>query len=242
MNYKVTIDKFEGPLDLLLHLIKQSDIDICDISVEKITQQYFEYITTMEQMNLNIASEYLVMAAELIEIKSNILLPKKNENNEDDYEEDPREQLINRLLLYKQYKEVSQSLKGLEEERQKIYSKEPSDLRDYVEDNQLKMNQDLTLDDLISAFNKFLKKQVEDMPLNTKITKREYSVNERSTEIRKILRERRKIEFKELFDVFNKEYIIVTFLAILDLAKKQVLDLKQENNFNQIYLIAKGSE
>ena len=98
MDYKVEINNFEGPMDLLLHLIKKSEVDICDISILDITKQYMDYINLMESLNLNIASEYLVMAAELIEIKSSILLPKKHVEVEDDYEDDPRENLINRLI------------------------------------------------------------------------------------------------------------------------------------------------
>ena len=129
---------------MLLHLIKQSNLDICDISIEQITQQYFDYISAMERLNLNIASEYLVMAAELIEIKSNTLLPNKNNENSDEYEEDPREKLINRLLVYKQYKEITSTLKELEEERQQSYSKEPSDMAEYVENKNQVINDDIT--------------------------------------------------------------------------------------------------
>ena len=97
MEYKFTIDKFQGPLDLLLHLIKESDINIFDINVAEITEQYLNYIESMENLNLNIDSEYLVMAAELIEMKSRVLLPQDNQDEVDEYEEDPRESLINRL-------------------------------------------------------------------------------------------------------------------------------------------------
>ena len=110
MNYTIEINNFEGPLDLLLHLIKKAELDICEISIVEITKQYLDYINLMESMNLNIASEYLTMAAELIEIKSSILLPKKKIDNEDDYEEDPKENLINRLIEYEKYKEISEVL------------------------------------------------------------------------------------------------------------------------------------
>ena len=107
MQYKVTIENFDGPLDLLLHLIKEQDIDIYDIKIEEITEQYLDYIRAMKELNLSVASEYLVMATELIEMKSKMLLPKKVIETEDDYEEDPREVLIERLLAYKKYKEVT---------------------------------------------------------------------------------------------------------------------------------------
>ena len=110
MRYEVKINEFEGPLDLLLHLIKQSNIDIYEISLEEITNQYLDYIKQMEKLNLDIASEYLVMASELLEYKSRSLLPKK-EIEDDEYEEDPKEELIKRLVDYKKYKEVTETCK-----------------------------------------------------------------------------------------------------------------------------------
>ncbi len=241
MDYKITINNFDGPLDLLLHLIKQSNIDIFDISIEEITKQYLSYIRAMEKLNLNIASEYLSMAAELIEIKSSILLPN-NKNDEDEYEEDPREQLINRLLEYKQYKEVTSVFKGLEELRREIYTKGPSSLGFCQDEEETKLESEITVDDLLAAFQKFLDRRLLDQPLNTSVTKREYSVFERSLEIKNILKTKKKVSFDELFDVFTKEYVVITFLSILELAKKQELELKQENNFKEIYLVLKGSE
>ena len=176
MDYKITIDQFEGPLDLLLHLIKESDIDICDISIVEITNQYLNYINAMESMNLDIASEYIVMAAELIEMKSLVLLPKP-EKIEDDYEEDPRQQLITKLLDYKQYKEMTSVFKNLEEQRQELYTKEPSDLKQYGISFEPKLSDDVTLNDLMDALNKFLENRDKNKPLNTKITSKEYSVS-----------------------------------------------------------------
>ena len=122
------IDKFEGPLDLLLHLIKEDNIDIYDIKIETITKQYLDYIESMKELNLSVASEYLVMAAELIEMKSKLLLPKKQLEETDEYEEDPREVLIEKLLIYKRYKEVTSEFKELESSRKMIFTKEPFNL------------------------------------------------------------------------------------------------------------------
>jgi segregation and condensation protein A len=240
MDYKITIDNFDGPLDLLLHLIKQSNIDIFDISIDQITKQYLEYIKAMENLNLNIASEYLIMAAELIEMKSSILLPN-NEVNNDEYEEDPREKLINRLLEYKRYKEVTSIFKNLEEVRKTIYTKDPSSLAMY-QDSDVKVVSDLTSNDLFLAFQKFLERKELEKPLNTTITKKEYSIKERSNEIRNILRTKKQVSFFDLFEIITKEYIVVTFLSILELSKKQEVEIKQENNFEEIYLVHKGSE
>jgi len=238
MEYKIMCPEFEGPLDLLLHLIKESNIDICDISIEVITKQYLDYINKMEELNLNIASEYLVMAAELLEIKSLTLLPKKEIENDDEYEEDPREELIRRLLEYEKYKTVTQVLKECESKRNEIYTKEPSDLENIIVRNN-EVEENFSIDDLLKAFSKLLERKEFEKPLNTKITNKEYSVHERSSEIKTILKNKKKVEFSELFEIYTKDYLVVTFLSILDLAKKQELLINQDNNFNKIYLEAK---
>lgn len=235
MEYKIMINEFEGPMDLLLHLIKKSDIDIFDIEVEEITKQYLDYIHMMEEMNLDIASEYLIMAAELIEIKSAMLLPKP-EVVDDEYEEDPREKLIQRLIEYKRYKEITSAFRDLEEERQQYYTKEVSDMREYSNPDASVSIGDITLDDLTEAFKKFLERKELEKPLNTKITKKEYSVSERSREIRSLLKKKKKVEFTELFEVITKDYVVVTFLSILDLARKSELKIVQEDNFSKIFL------
>ncbi len=240
MNYTIMIDSFEGPLDLLLHLIKQSNINIWDISIDEVTKQYFNYINQMEKMNLNIASEYLIMAAELIEIKSSSLLPKK-EIDDDNYEEDKRENLINRLIEYEQYKNISGKLKELEDGRREIHTKDPSNIEIFRETIKYDEKQ-LDIDILMKAFSDFLKRREDDKPLDTRITNKEYSVDRRNIEIRDILKIRKKLDFFELFDKKNKDYIVVTFLSILDLAKKQEIEILQENNFKNIILKIKESE
>lgn len=236
------ISEFEGPLDLLLHLIKESSIEIFDIEIEKVAEQYMEYIHCMETLNLNIASEYLTMAAELIEMKSNSLLPKRNTELEDDYEEDPRERLIERLLEYQRYKEVTPKLQELEEQRHEYFSKNPESLKEYVDISYENVELDIQLEDLLEAFKKMLERKELEKPLQTKITKKEYSVSARSNEIRQLLTKKKRIEFRELFSIITKDYVIVTFLSILDLARKQELCITQDHNFNQIVLEAKGSD
>ena len=238
MKYNVYIPEFEGPLDLLLHLIKQSNIDIYDISIDDITKQYLDYINKMEEMNLDIASEYLVMAAELIEIKSNMLLPKK-EIEDDEYEEDPKDKLIKRLLEYESYKNLTNKFKKLEEYRHEVYTKERNSLTEY-QDEDKDIDYGVNLDDLINALNKFLEEKELEKPLNTKITNKEYSITKRSGEIRKILKKKKKISFNELFDVITKEYVVVTFLSILNMTRKQEIIIEQENNFKDIFIKEKG--
>ncbi len=235
MEYIVTIDKFQGPLDLLLHLVKQTNLDIYEIKIEEIISQYFDYIKQMEEMNLNIASSYLVMAAELLEIKALMLLPK-NEEIIDEFEEDPKDRLIKRLIEYQNYKELTSDFQELESKRHEYYTKLPSNLSDYDLKNNGSLPDNIDLNDLLNAFNKFLERQQFQKPLNTKIANKEYSVFERSLEIKKIIKEKKKVKFEELFDIKNKGYIVVTFLSILNLAKTNEIKIEQENNFDNIYL------
>jgi Uncharacterized conserved protein len=232
MEYSVNLPSFDGPLDLLLHLIKQSDIDICDISIVDITKQYLDFIQKMENMNLDVASEYLVMAAELVEMKSRVLLPT---NDEIDEEEDPREELIQRLLDYQHYKDSTETFKELEEIRKEVHTKEPSDLLEYREDIE-NIDYGVSLDDLLEAFSKFVKSKEFQKPLNTKIANKEYSIGKRCVQIRDILRNKKKVKFQELFDIMTKEYVVVTFLAILNLSKKQEIEIKQDKNFDNIII------
>lgn len=235
MNYTVKIDAFDGPLDLLLHLIKVSNIQICDIQIHEITKQYLDYINQMERFNLNVASEYLVMASELIEMKSRSLLPIKIEE-EDSYEEDPREQLIQKLIDYSRYKEVTNAFKKLEQERKQMHTKEPS-MEVYRKPDTLEDG--LSLNHLLEAFQKFLERKELEKPLPTKITTKEYSVHQRNVEIRNLLKQKKQISFSDLFTFYQKDYVVVTFLSILDLAKKQELKLKQTQNFDDIVLVGK---
>lgn len=229
--YEVTIDNFSGPMDLLLHLIKQSKMDIMNIKLEIIIDEYLDYIKKMDEMNLDIASSYLVMAAELLEIKSKMLLPK-TELDED--EEDPKERLINRLILYEQYKEQINSFKELENERGNYYTKIPSDLSEYQTDEKKALISDVTLDDLVNAFEKFLERVDFEKPIHTKVTKKELSVEDRITSIKARFKKEKKIDFYDLFETKTKEYVVVTFLAILEMAKNRELTIYQDNNFGNI--------
>ena len=242
MEYTFKTLEFEGPLDLLLHLIKESSIEIFDIQIEQIAEQYLDYIHHMEELNLNIASEYLTMAAELIEMKSNYLLPKRVVEDQDAYEEDPREKLIQKLLEYQKYKEVTPKLQEIEEQRKEYFSKEPETLQEYRDVSTDVVDLGIDLNDLLEAFKKMLERKELDQPLQTKITKKEYSVSARSNEIKKLLKEKKRVEFQELFEVVTKEYVVITFLSILDLARKQELYITQNKNFNQIVLELKESE
>ena len=233
VNINFKINEFEGPLDLLLHLIKENKMDIMNIEIEKITEQYISYLNEQEKMNLEIASEYLVMASELIELKSKLLLPNPKVEETEEEQVDPREELVNRLLEYQAYKEITKVLKEKEELRKEIYTKSPENIKNYIEED-TKLSSDITLDDLVEAFKKYLERKKESRPLKTKVTTNEISVSSRRLEIKSILKKKPKVSFFELFPVLNKEYIVATFLAILEMAKNKELKITQNKNFDDI--------
>lgn len=236
MIYNFCINDFEGPLDLLLHLIRSSKMDIYEINVESITRQYLDFINHSKDLSVDIASEYLVMAAELIHLKSRILLNKKEETEEDsEYEFNNEEDLKNKLLEYERVKKLTSSFKELEEKRSAFYTKLPSDLSEF-KDEHLALDSDVSLEDLINSFELFLSRQKLNKPLNTKITKRELSVTERTSQIRKILKQSKKCEFTSLFEEFSKPYIVVTFLSILEMSKNKELLITQDKTFGNIML------
>ena len=236
MDYSVKIDEFEGPLDLLLHLIKQSNINIQDIDISVITAQYLDYINKMDELNINVAASYLVMAAELMEIKSKSLLPRtEEESTEEDDEEVSKERLINKLIEYQKYKDMTSTFKALELERQKIYIKSPEKISNYI-DNTITNDGDTSIDDLVNAFKGFLERLDREKPITTKITNKEYSVKSRKQGLRKLLKEHPRVKFTELFEETNTPYIVVTFLSILEMTKEKEIALRQDGNFKDIII------
>lgn len=236
MEYCIKINEFEGPLDLLLHLVKESNIDIYDININEITTQYLDYIQKQEELNIDVSSEYLVMAATLMEIKSKSLLPsEKKQEEEIDEEEISRESLIQKLVEYQRYKEITKDFKALELNRKNIYTKAPSKLNEML-DTKFVNDTDTTVDDLLKAFTLFLERKNMEKPITTKITSKEYSVRKRKSDIKSYLLTKGKAEFSELFTIHSKSFIVVTFLSILELAKEDEVVLNQESNFDKIYI------
>lgn len=231
METNFIINDFEGPLDLLLHLIKTSKMDIYNIKIEEITKQYVDFINSMKEMNLTVASEYLVMASELIELKSKMLLPR----TEEEEEEDPREDLVNRLIEYQKYKDMISAFKELEHERKDIFTKDPINYNE-LSDNYIENDGTISLDDLVNALSKFLERKELEKPISTKITKKEISVQDRTRDIRNILSKKKKVSFFDLFEVKTREYVVVTFLSILEMAKFGEIEIVQEDNFNNIII------
>ena len=234
MDIEFKIDEFSGPLDLLLHLIKINKMNILDIEIEKITSQYLEYLDKMEEMNLEVTSNYLVMASELIYIKSRMLLPNAKKEETVELEEDPRADLVNRLIEYKSYKEITNILKEKELERGNVYTKTPEDIKKYLKENEKVFNDNVSIDDLTEAFKKFLMRKNAEKPLKTKVTEKEIKVSDRKVRIKNILKSNRKIKFSSLFEDYSKEYVVATFLAILELAKEGEISIVQTDSFGDI--------
>lgn len=236
--YQVKLDGFEGPLDLLLHLIKQYEIDIYDIPVAEITEQYLTYIHTFKVLELDIASEYLVMASTLVAIKSQMLLPKQEMDAEiEEYEEDPHEELMNRLIEYRKYKEAAEKLKAREEEASHTYTRPPMALDDFASDKPTVVQGDVTIYDMLGALGKMLERKKWKEPFDTKVERNEVSIEERMTDVMNTVRQAgRGVRFDELFPVRSRTHIVVTFLALLELMKDQLVYCKQVKHFDTLYL------
>ena len=242
MGIPVKLQVFEGPLDLLLHLIDKNKIDIYDIPIVEITNQYMEYIKAMEKEDLNVMSEFLVMAATLLDIKCKMLLPK--EVNEDGEEEDPRQELVEQLLEYKMYKYMSYELKDRELESERVMYKTPTIPQEVMEYEQpVNLDEllgDLTLQKLNHIFKDVMKRQVDKIDSVRskfgKIEKEEVTVSDKLVFVTDYAREHKKFSFRTLLTKqSSKTQIVVTFLALLQLMKEGVLYIEpQEQPFDDI--------
>ncbi len=248
MGIPIKLEAFEGPLDLLLHLIDKNKINIYDIPIVLITEQYMEYISAMQSKDMEIMSEFLVMAATLLNIKSKMLLPK-NVVEETKEEEDPRKELVERLLEYKMYKYMSYELKDRQIDASKMLYKQPTipkEVKNFKEEVNLdELLSDLTLNKLHSIFKSVMKKQVEKIdPIRSKfgkIEKEEVNQEEKMIYIEAYAKEHIHFSFRQLLEVqSSKMDMIVTFLGILELMKMGVLNIKQEAIFDDIFITYTG--
>lgn len=241
--YEVKLDAFTGPLDLLLHLIQRLEIDIYDIPMAEITAQYIEHIHAMKELELNEASEYLVMAATLLAIKSRMLLPIHEGEMEDAEFEvdgpDPREELVTKLIEYKKYKEAAVQLKNLESNRSEVFTRPPSDLSDLASDEQLTLfDTNVNVYDMLSAFQKLLRRKQLKKPLSTRITRKETSVRDQMYAVVNSLKGLGgRTTFSKLFPYEDKSTLVITFLSLLELMKRQIVFVEQENNFEDLTVI-----
>jgi segregation and condensation protein A len=243
MSIPVKLEAFEGPLDLLLHLIDKNKINIYDIPIVVITEQYLDYIKHMETKNLEIMSEFLVMAATLINIKSKMLLPAPE--NEEEEEVDPRQELVERLLEYKMYKYISEELKDKQLDASRALYKLPTipkEIADYHEDiNVDELLSDLTLAKLHEIFKSIVKKQVDKIdPIRSKfgkIEKEEINLSRKFVQIQEYGLLHKSFRFRSLLEaVHTKMETIVTFLGILELIKIGRIRIEQEYLFDDIQI------
>lgn len=237
MTYNFCVSDFEGPLDLLLHMVKESKVDIYEINIRTIIEEYLDFIHSMEEKNIDIASEYLVMASELIHLKSKLLINRRDEEeaSEDEFSIVSEEDLRNKLLEYEKYKQITKDFQELEEKRGEVYTKLPESLKEYIEESGIQKGE-FDANDLFQAYKLFIERQKLLKPLNTKITKRELSVDDKIKDIRNVLKIRKKINFLELFTEITKEGVVVTFLSILEMCKNNEVWLVQEDNFSPIMI------
>ena len=235
MNCTFYINDFEGPLDLLLHLVKQSKMNIYDINLFDLIKEYLDFINKMQDLNIDVASEYLSMASELVHLKSKMLINKKDDEEEadDEFNIKSEEDLRNKLLEYENIKNITGEFKNLELKRNEIYTRFPENLKEYYEKEEIPKGL-YDADILYKAFLEVEKKLKLLKPLDTTITKKEISVLERTKEIKDILRLRGKVDFYSLFSINTREYIVITFLTILTMSKNKELKIIQEDNFSPI--------
>lgn len=241
MEYQVILNDFQGPLDLLLHLIKEKEMDLETLELSTITDQYLQYIHMMEASQLEVMSEYLVMAAQLIEMKSKMLLPKEKVTIDDEYQEDPRVALIKRLIEYKRYKDVIDDIKEQYEKRQTMIIKPADNMEEYVVDTSTMIPEGLEVYDLMKAMQRMFQRKALSKPLDTHISRKDISIDQRSDEIRNFFKQRvnKKVKLDDLFDRVDKYYFIVTFLSILVLAKDKEVEIYQDDLFDEIYVEGK---
>ena len=235
MDYKIHIDNFEGPLDLLLHLVKETKMDIYEINMSKIIEEYLNYIEDMQNLNINVGADFLYMASSLVHLKSKMLIGHTiEEESTEEYDIVSEEDLRNKIIEYEKYKSICDHLKKLEEKRGQIYTKLPENMKEYMTTQELFNESNLTPQDLMQALLDVEKRLKGKQPVETRITRREINVLDREVYIRNILKIRNRCDFIELFEYGNKPYLVATFLAILEMCRQNEITLIQERNFENL--------
>ncbi len=240
MSYKIKLDIFEGPFDLLVYLIENARMSVYDIQVSEITDQYIKYIESMKTLDVNLATEFMVLAAELIEIKSKMLLPRIRPDGEAILEEDPRTELVQRILEYKRFKAAAELLEIQEEQSQRIFAKPKEDLAPYTKEADEYLN--LDLNQFVKAFHLFLqkKKKLEEIKRNyAKVERQKITIEQRIEHIRNMfrLKERKKLNFKDLLTAESNRYeVVLTFTSMLEMIRQKAIVVRQNVNFGEIYL------
>ena len=245
----VKLDVFEGPLDLLLHLIKTLELDIYDIPIAQVTAQYMAYITTMKTFQLEVAGDYMVMAATLMAIKSKMLLPKQELALEPDSEaeegNDPRAALVAQLLEYRKYKYAAGVLKEKEEDRSQYYTKEPSNLDEFKGEIPPLAPNEVSSIDLFLAFHDLLERRKTKAPRETTITSDQHTIADRIAFVTGLLQNlppQQGVPFDSLFVSFSRSEIVMTFMAMLEMSKTRAVRIVQGGNYAPIMLYNRMNE
>lgn len=240
MSYKIKLDIFEGPFDLLVYLIENARMSIYDIQISKITSQYIAYIERMQALDVNVATEFMVLAAALIEIKSKMLLPRIKPEGEGIAEEDPRTELVQRLLEYKRFKSAAEMLEQQEELNQRIFVKPKEDLTPYTKEADEYLN--LDINQFVKVFHLFLgkKKKLEEIKKNyARVERQKISIESRIEYIKNLFRskEKKKLSFRELVNPGSNRYeVVLTFVSMLEMIRQKAIVVRQNVNFGEIVL------
>lgn len=243
MSYQIKLPVFEGPFDLLFHLIEKNEVDIYDIPIARITEQYLEFLATMQMLDLEVASEFLVMAATLLSIKARMLLPKppvETVEEDDEFGADPRDELVERLLEYKKFKQLADFLKEREISQEKVYTR-PNEEEMFVhlfsEENPL---EGISMDNLLGALQEVLERAAEE-ELSGEIVRDEVSMRDKMKEImHRLILKPKGIVFRDLFRLKSTRVeVVMTFLALLELIKLGKIRVHQSKSFGEIMIYSR---
>ena len=246
INYKIEIDAFQGPMDLLLHLIEKAQIDIYDIPINDITDQFIQYVYQMGELNLEVASDFLVMAATLIEIKSKMLLPNEKVATELQLEMeilDPRVELVRRLIEYKKYKNASEELRVFEQKQSKVYYKPKEDLFEYTDEviDLEGLDSEILLKSIIKIIRRKSSSEIS-LSIN-EIQREEYTLEECIEDIKDLLENNQELKFSDLINPeITKKEIVVYFLSILELIRMKFINVDQEEDFSDLIISKRQQE
>lgn len=234
--YKLKLPNFEGPFDLLLYFIKRDELNIYDIPIARITEEFLKYIRLMKYFDLELAGEFIVMAATLMYIKTQMLLPRE-ESDEGSEAEDPRTQLVQRLLEYKKFKEAAYNLQELEDSQKYVYYRKMFDSdQKMVEENSQNSYANATLFDLLKAFKKVMDRKEKEPEPQHVVNLFPITVEEKSKELLELLNKKKRIIFSQYLINANRPMIVITFLTILDLIRKKLIYCQQEEVFDDIVI------
>ncbi|HHY90693.1 MAG TPA: segregation/condensation protein A [Clostridiales bacterium] len=240
MSYHVKLEIFEGPFDLLFHLIEKEKVDIYNIPIAKITEQYIQYIEKLKELDLEVTSEFLVMAATLMEIKSKMLLPITEKKEAENAQEDPRQDLVHKLIEYKKFKNAAVELQKREMIFGQVLYKEQEDFAQYVSDTTIE-SFDISLEKFLDAFQEFCRRKAmkhqESSIRVHKIKREQISLEEKMQQIKELFKHRLSVKFEQLLNQrFDISEIVITFLAVLELIKIKFLSVRQEEHFGEILI------